>query len=638
MDNTGNNKKNVIEANKNAFKLSFEDKKCAVFNGANEILSNTTTNENVSKFYKWFCEADERKNIDKADKWFNAYTKELLKECKKPLCKNRSEDSLIEIENCQNEIDLLNCIKSKEPFQPIKKDQLKNLISNDIESKVKSIEIVPQKTPNEILQELTKSIGQIDFMLLAFPESAEITKQFDVLNKKLLKGLELSESEDKLHTELAKKIQKFKLSKNHYLIICIEKLLEITNANKWDLCKNEAFIFLYNGFYWNEISKELLQSFLGKTALKMGVEKFKAKIFSFQDELFKQFMAEAYLPKPEPKPNSVLINLQNGTYEITPTKRGLRNFDSKDFITHQLPFEYDPEATAPQWQRFLDEVLPDKDKQKVFAEFLGYIFIKPSVLKLEKMLILYGTGANGKSVCFEVLNALLGSENVSNYSLQSLTDANGYYRAKIANKLVNYASEINGKLETDVFKQMASGEPIEARLPYGNPMILKEYAKLIFNCNELPKDVEHTTAYFRRFLIIGFDVTIPEDKQDKQLPQKIIQNELSGVFNWILQGLDRVMEQKNFSKCEAIENARTDYEKQSDSVQIFINELDFKTSTTDYTLIKTLYEQYKIFCIEDGFRPVNKSNFMKRLTAYKIYVTRLNVGNVAYIINDNDFV
>ena len=49
-------------------------------------------------------------------------------------------------------------------------DKLKNIISNEIESKIKSIEIVKQKTPNEILQELTKSIGQIDFQLLAFPD------------------------------------------------------------------------------------------------------------------------------------------------------------------------------------------------------------------------------------------------------------------------------------------------------------------------------------------------------------------------------------------------------------------------------------------------------------------------------------
>jgi putative DNA primase/helicase len=325
--------------------------------------------------------------------------------------------------------------------------------------------------------------------------------------------------------------------------------------------------------------------------------------------------------------------LQNGTFEITPKSRKLRGFEQKDFITHQLPFEYVPEATAPLFQKYLDEVLPDPDKQKVFAEYCGYIFIKPSVLKLEKMLILYGTGANGKSVFFEILNALLGSENISNYSLQSLTNDNGYFRAKIGNKLVNYASEINGKLETDVFKLMASGEPIEARLPYGEPFILNEYAKLIFNCNELPKDVEHTNAYFRRFLIIGFDVTIPEDRQDKQLPQKIIKNELSGVFNWILKGLDRVLEQKNFSKCEAIDNARSDYEKQSDSVQLFIDELGFKTSTTEYVLISAIYPKYNNFCFEDGYRPVGKIKFIQRLKHFKIFVDRIGIGNIAYITN-----
>jgi hypothetical protein len=58
----------------------------------------------------------------------------------------------------------------------------------------------------------------------------------------------------------------------------------------------------------------------------------------------------------------------------------------------------------------------------------------------------------------------LGIDNVSSYSLQSLTNDNGYFRAKLANKLVNYASEINGKLEASIFKAMVSGEPVEARL------------------------------------------------------------------------------------------------------------------------------------------------------------------------------
>ena len=136
-------------------------------------------------------------------------------------------------------------------------------------------------------------------------------------------------------------------------------------------------------------------------------------------------------------------------------------------------------------------------------------------------------------------------------------------------------------------------------------------------------------------MIINFDVTIPEERQDKQLPNKIIQNELSGVFNWILQGLDRLLEQKNFSKCEAIDNARSDYEKQSDSVQLFICENGFNKSTNDYILISQLYPQYKNFCFEDGYKPVGKSNFIKRLGHYKIFVKRLNVGNVAYLSTEN---
>ena len=515
-------------------------------------------------------------------------------------------------------------------------EEVKKVIESEIIKLSK--ELVPvEKTVDDVLKELSDSIRTINFELLAFPDIEKIKNQIENLEKFVLNEDGSYNKENTNEFEKYKKLNKqlngYRLSKNHYLVLCIEQLLKNAKANNWGLCKKNGFIYLYNGFYWIEINKESFQSFLGSVALKMGVEKFKGKIHTFRDELFRQFMADAYLPTPKANKQNVLINLQNGTFEITPSKRELREFKRNDFLTHQLPFEYQPKATAPLFKKYLDEVLPDADKQKVFAEYCGYIFIKPSVLKLEKMLILFGSGANGKSVFFEILNALLGVQNISNYSLQSLTNDNGYFRAKIANKLVNYASEINGKLETDIFKQMASGEPIEARLPYGEPFILNEYAKLIFNCNDLPKDVEHTNAFFRRFLIIGFDVTIPEDKQDKQLSNKIIENELSGVFNWILNGLERLLAQKNFSKCEAIENARNDYEKQSDSVKMFIEDFEYKTST-EYTAISQLYEQYKSYCIEDGFRPVNKSNFMKRLRHFKILVNRISIGNVAYILSN----
>jgi len=197
--------------------------------------------------------------------------------------------------------------------------------------------------------------------------------------------------------------------------------------------------------------------------------------------------------------------------------------------------------------------------------------------------------------------------------------------------LVNYASEINGKLETSLFKAMVSGEPVEARLPYGEPFLLKQYAKLIFNCNELPKDVEHTNAFFRRFLIIPFDVTIPEAEQDKQLHTKIIRNELSGVFNWVLDGLDRLLKQKCFTYCEAVNQALVEYKTQSDTVQQFIDEKEYQIRPNGFKLIKDLYLDYHNFCVEDGFSSLNKSNFIKRLRSLGIVVEKKNIGNIAFI-------
>ena len=137
-------------------------------------------------------------------------------------------------------------------------------------------------------------------------------------------------------------------------------------------------------------------------------------------------------------------------------------------------------------------------------------------------------------------------------------------------------------------------------------------------------------------MIIGFDVTIPEHSQDKSLHTKIIDNELAGVFNWILEGLDRLLLQGGFSKCDAIDNARSDYEKMTDSVLLFVEENSYERNLNYYTPIKLLYDEYKSFCIDDGFRPVNKTNFMKRLSHHKIFVKRIDIGNVAYLKKAED--
>lgn len=422
-----------------------------------------------------------------------------------------------------------------------------------------------------------------------------------------------------------------KLKQKHYLVTVVDHVLALAQRNSWGLCRNNGLLYAYNGAYWKELPEDEVTAFLGKAAEKMSVDKYDARLGEFQKKLYQQFQTAAYLPAPAPDRESTKINLANGTFEITTAGQSLRGFDRADFLRHQLPFDYDPIATAPRFKAFLEQVQPDADARRLLAEYMGYVFVHPAKLKLEKVLLLYGSGANGKSVFYEIIKALMGSENVSHYSLQSLTSEQAYCRAHLGNKLVNYASEINGKLESNAFKQLASGEEIEARLPYGQPFIMTDYAKLIFNCNELPADVEHTPAYFRRFLIVPFNVTIPEAEQDRQLAANIIQSELSGVFNWVLDGLRRLLAQGRFTDCEAVRKAVEAYKVQSDSVKTFLDEMEYQSHADRTVARKVLYSEYKVFCQEDGYRPVAARNFAKRLEGYGIDTVRRNGGWVHYL-------
>lgn len=433
--------------------------------------------------------------------------------------------------------------------------------------------------------------------------------------------------------EIDKQLAFIKQGQQHYYVMIAEEIFRIADDNNYGICKHLNQIYLFNGAFWAPIDKDTFQRFLGEAALNMGIIRFKAKLFHFKENLCKQFYSDAHTPILTANNNEVLINLQNGTYAITPQGSSLRPFNKDEMLTYQLSFKFDKNAKATRFQEYLDRVLPDKSKQLVLAEYIGYLFVRngSATLKEEKVLLLYGVGANGKSVFFEIVNALLGKENVSNNSLKNLTNENGYYRASLASKLLNYASEICGKMETNIFKQMVSGEPIDARLPYGEPFIITQYAKMIFNCNELPKDIERTNAFFRRFLIIHFAETIPPHEQDKELHTKIIDNELAGVFNWALEGLNRLLKQKGFSKCEAIELAREEYKIQSDSILTFLLDENYKPSTTKSKPLKELYQEYSNFCHDNGYRRCGNKQFSKRLISENYVNSRNALGTIFFI-------
>lgn len=424
------------------------------------------------------------------------------------------------------------------------------------------------------------------------------------------------------------------LYQKHFIVITVDELTQKAEDAGHPLALINKKLHVFTGFHWVDVDGDIARWFLGEAAAKMGAPVLDARHFEFKEKLFKQLTD--YTTKAEP-PAGTRINLLNGTLYFPNGEPTIKPHTAEDYLTHCLPFAYERSATAPEWQRFLNEVLPESDKQAVLQEFLSWLFIPTSQLKLEKGLLLYGYGRNGKSVVFDVINAMLGKTNVSKFTLSDLTDARGYHRAELPGHLVNYASEINTKLSSDKFKALISGEPVDARHPYGTPFTIEDYCKFIFNANELPTDVEQTDAFFRRFLILPFEQTITQDKKDTHLADRIIDNELPGVLNWCLEGMPRLRRQAGFSECEAAERALKRFQVESDSVQLFLEDARISAGEDERENVTSLYDKYREGARAAGMQPVKRNKFKKRLDALGFTIERMNTGTmVKYKTADGD--
>lgn len=496
----------------------------------------------------------------------------------------------------------------------------------------------PLHEHKDVLKNLLSELQLLDFVSIIKPEAETLMKEYNAivdayeignkeLHKKLNEPKEGEETSRALEVQSKLKAIRKEIKQKHYVVCIISELLKIAENSNWNLCQCYDYVYIYNGAYWKQLSKDDLKYFLGEAAIKFGYPEIDAKHHLFKDELLKQFITQAHLPTPEHDPNRILINLKNGTFEFTGSKWNLKAFDPKDFLTYQLPFSFDPGAGCNLFDTYLEKVLPDIDSRLILQEFAGFIFTK---LNLEKCLILTGGGSNGKSVFFNILTALVGTENTLSYSMGLFNHE--YNRAKLTNVLLNYSSEKGTDLNVEIFKALISGEPLQAREPYGKPFSINNKVKFIMNCNELPKETESTEAYFRRYIIIPFDVKISEAERDINLAEKIISNELAGVFNWLLVGLERLLKNKKFTESERVNHALSEFKRQADNVALFIDEYEYKPCTQRKQPLTELFGYYKNFCIENGYKPLGKNNFSNRVESKGFEATRLNDGSKGFYL------
>lgn len=261
------------------------------------------------------------------------------------------------------------------------------------------------------------------------------------------------------------------------------------------------------------------------------------------------------------------LTLQNGLYDLSKYK--LIPHNSGIFTTNLLPYDYDPDADCPRWLQYLDEVfLSDKATIIFVQEAVGYAFHK-SIPKAV-LFFLIGDGGNGESVFIDVISSLCGKDNVCNISLNRLNDEK--YLPELFGKMINVSGETPSakQMNTDLIKSVVSGDWVTGRAVYQKPSKFKPYAKHYLGMNTLPEIDDNTHGMWRRIHVIEFPRKFAESEMDVELTGKLI-DELSGIFNWALEGYRRLRDQGFiFSISPSMQKSKKLYKQKNSSVIDFI--------------------------------------------------------------------
>ena len=322
------------------------------------------------------------------------------------------------------------------------------------------------------------------------------------------------------------------------------------------------------------------------------------------------------------EPDSSIIVLRNGVLNLEDNR--FYKFNKRFKQVTQLDFDYNPDEQPNVWtDYFLDAVL-DPQCQKVLQEFMGAIFIDRRKVKIEKMLILYGAGSNGKSVIQSTLIGLLGEDNVKTLAISDLISGSERKQniASINGKRLNYCSEIQTKefgQNADALKALISGEPFEVRLVYINNFTARNIPLLMANANKIPymKDFSHGLA--RRLIILPFENVIEEKNQNKQLAKEL-RKEYPAILNWILAGRQRLINNGyQFSLTQDMQEFVTDKMAESSSVLSFMKAKDYNRSILDleheirWLRAEQLFRAYLAWCVKEGLNPETDKKFYTTL-------------------------
>ena len=321
-------------------------------------------------------------------------------------------------------------------------------------------------------------------------------------------------------------------------------------------------------------------------------------------------------------------DIQRDNYDLLPMADGVFNIKERSIIDYKpeyyfftkIPVTYDPSAECPLHMNFFQEVLEEEDIPLI-QEILGYALYRRMFLK--KAFLFVGIKNTGKSTILKIFKNLIGIKNIAGVSLQKLS-GDKFAIANLYQKYLNVYDDLDaqGINNHGAFKIATGGGLVSGEKKFGDEFQFINYAKSIFACNDIPDVKEvHDDAYFDRWVMINFNKKI--EKIDVFLDEKLKDDkELSGLFNFALVGLQRLLANHKFSNNKTSEDTKMSMLKNSNSISSFVQDCVAEDTEAPFVINAEIYEAYQLYCKDFNLALQGDTKFHRDIPTYCPYLIK----------------
>ncbi|OIR59868.1 DNA primase [Bacillus sp. FMQ74] len=397
---------------------------------------------------------------------------------------------------------------------------------------------------------------------------------------------------------------------------------------------NELDWLIWNGKMWEEDSKRQIEALTAQTlraiygeakATEDGYRKKQLNDWAKKCERRNIRMNTILDTRPmvavrkqELDSHKYLFNCENGVIDL---KTGELLPHDRDFLFTKISsVAYQKDADCPNWKSFLESIFIDEQGQPNYEiinfmqKAIGYSLTGDTTEQV--MFFLFGNGRNGKSTFINTVQQLLGDygrQTNSDTFIKKKNDSsinNDIARLDGARFVSAVESEEGQQLSESLVKQITGGEKMSARFLRQEYFEFTPEFKVFFTTNHKPIVKGSDEGIWRRIRLVPFTVTIPKEKVDKKLPQKLAA-EMSGILRWAVEGCLK-WQKEGLKEPEVIRKATEGYREDMDILGPYMEERCILHPTTKVEA-KELYKDYKDWCFENDEIELKNRAFYRQL-------------------------